>query len=276
MMDTFGDRLRSEREDRGLSIQAVAEILDVDQERLQALERNDFDAMPDEAVLRDCLEGYAECLQVDAELMIEDYVGERDRCLQRLADAIAERAVETAAVELAAETHPSPRAIPWRAVLIVGALALLAGWWVFTRDATTPTTVSPVAGEPVDPQPVSIEAPAGPAPVVPPASRLRVPEHGAGTAVTDRQLQGRSDRFTEGTQVWFWTRVQGGTRGDRIDHVWLREGVEEARITLKIGGSSWRTYSTKTLHPGATGDWAVEVRDDAGRVLARDEFACVP
>ena len=36
-MDTFGDRLKSEREDRGLSIQAVAEVLRVDHEPLDRL-----------------------------------------------------------------------------------------------------------------------------------------------------------------------------------------------------------------------------------------------
>ena len=82
-MDTFGDNLKSEREDRGLSIQAVAEILRVDHDRLRALERNDFDALPDEAVMMDCLHGYADCLQVDADLMIEDYVQERERSLRR-------------------------------------------------------------------------------------------------------------------------------------------------------------------------------------------------
>ena len=70
--------------------------------------------------------------------------------------------------------------------------------------------------------------------------------------------------------------MQGGTRGDRIDHVWLREDVEATHVSLEIGGSSWRTYSIQTLFAGAAGDWAVEARDDAGRVLARSEFVCVP
>ena len=94
-MDTFGDRLKSEREDRGLSIQAVAEILRVDHGLLRALERNDFDALPDEAAMMDCLQAYAECLEVDSDLMIEDYVRERDNSLRRLEDDVVERAAET-------------------------------------------------------------------------------------------------------------------------------------------------------------------------------------
>ena len=74
--------------------------------------------------------------------------------------------------------------------------------------------------------------------------------------------------------MWFWTRVEGGSSGDRIDHVWLQDGVEALRVPLKLGGSRWRTYSNKTLHAGAAGAWAVEARDARGRVLARSEFVC--
>ena len=131
----------------------------------------------------------------------------------------------------------------------------------------SPDDVAPTPAEP----PAVRSADTTPSP-----SLLRITEYGVGTAVENRQLVGQSDRFTEGTRVWFWTRVQGGTRGDRIDHVWLREGVEATRVSLEIGGPSWRTYSTQTLYAGAAGDWAVEARDDAGRVLARSEFVCVP
>ena len=105
---------------------------------------------------------------------------------------------------------------------------------------------------------------------------LRITEYGVGTAVENRQLVGQSDSFSEGTQVAFWTRVQGGSAGHRIEHVWLREGVQASRIALRIGGPNWRTHSTKTLRSGVAGDWAVEARDEAGRVLARSEFVCIP
>jgi hypothetical protein len=108
------------------------------------------------------------------------------------------------------------------------------------------------------------------------ASGLSIPEHGVGTGVENRQLVGRGDRFRAGTRVWFWTRVEGGASGNAVDHVWLHEGTEAARVSLKLGGARWRTQSAKTLHPGSAGEWAVEARDAAGHVLARREFVCVP
>ncbi len=287
-MDTFGDRLKSEREDRGLSIQAVAEILRVDHDRLRALERNDFDALPDEAVMMDCLNAYAECLQVDADLMIEDYVRERDQCLRRLEDVMVEQVAETAPAAIPTEAERRPRFSPWLVALVVVAIAMPAAWWMLSRDGTAPRQETSLATAPVEPQPLSLKTPAdvAPTPMEPPAAQsaptaparslLSITEYGVGTAVENLHLVGQGDRFAEGTQVSFWTRVQGGTRGDRIDHVWLREGVTVARISLEVGGSNWRTHSTKTLYVGVAGDWAAEARDDAGRVLARSEFVCVP
>lgn len=308
-MDTFGDRLKSEREDRGLSIEAVAEILHVDENRLRALEHNDFDALPGERKMLECLHAYAKCLDVDAELMIEDYLGERDKWL---------RGLETAA-------ERRPRFSPWLIALVVVAIAILAAWWMLSRDGTAPTPETSVAAAPAEPQSISPETPADvtptpvelqpvspktpadvtptpaepqplspktptdvaptPAEPQPPATRsaemtpvassLSITEYGVGTAVENRELVGQSDRFTEGTRVWFWTRVQGGALGDTIDHVWLREGVEVMHISLEIGGPNWRTYSTQTLHAGLAGDWATEARDAAGRVLVRSDFVCV-
>ena len=102
-----------------------------------------------------------------------------------------------------------------------------------------------------------------------------VQDHGVGTAIEDRELAGRKDTFVEGERAVFWTEVVGGSAGDRIAHVWLRDGEEMLTVGLAIGGPHWRTWSNKTLHPGSAGAWAVEARDPEGRVLARDEFTCV-
>jgi len=107
-------------------------------------------------------------------------------------------------------------------------------------------------------------------------STITVPDSGVGTAVVDHELEGKGDRFEEGRQVVFWTRVVGGEEGQRIQHVWLHDGEEVISIGLALGGPHWRTFSRKTLYPGSVGKWVVEARDADGRVLARAEFECVP
>ena len=111
--------------------------------------------------------------------------------------------------------------------------------------------------------------------IVAEGSGISVSESGVGTGVVDRELQGAGDSFAEGAEVWFWVRVVGAEAGDRIVHVWIREGQEVHSTELELGGSHWRTWSSKTLHPGSVGSWAVEARDVEGRVLAREDFRCV-
>jgi transcriptional regulator with XRE-family HTH domain len=117
--------------------------------------------------------------------------------------------------------------------------------------------------------------PAAPAPqagtaVMP--SGLVIAHHGVGTGVVNHELIGEAERFAEGTQVWFWTWVEGATSGQAIRHVWIHEGQEALSVSLRLGGARWRTQSYKNLHSGTTGNWVVEARDEAGRVLARRNF----
>lgn len=135
--------------------------------------------------------------------------------------------------------------------------------------ARAPSQGSPVAAAEPDPPRDSI-APALPAP----RSPLDVGEFELGTGVADRELVDVRREFEEGTVACFLTRVLGGSPGQTISHVWLREGRLVQNIRLRLGSSNWRTYSKKTLW--GAGDWAVEARDENGRVLARVEFRCVP
>jgi hypothetical protein len=200
--------------------------------------------------------------------------------------------------------------------LILAAVVTLSGWWMPGTDPAGSTSPQPVAGAaaesraassdnrvdrapfeaqatssdnrvestPIEIQPAPVDkrvqvAETVPQPATPTksgSSTLSIPDFGVGTGVENRQLVGRADRFTEGTRVWFWTRVEGANAGQRIDHVWLRDGVEAARVSLELGGPRWRTHSVKMLHPGSSGEWAVEARDAAGHTLARRRFVAVP
>jgi hypothetical protein len=97
-----------------------------------------------------------------------------------------------------------------------------------------------------------------------------------GTGVESHRLVGRADRFVEGTTVYFWTRVLGGRPGEVIHHSWIYEGRVIMRADLEIGGSHWRTFSRRELPPGSAGRWATEARSPDGRILAREEFLCLP
>ena len=87
-----------------------------------------------------------------------------------------------------------------------------------------------------------------------------VTEAGVGTGVVDRQLQGQADSFpaTVGT-LYCFTKVEQAQAGSTIEHVWYHSDVEVGRVELNIGGSPWRTWSSKIIPPDATGDWRVDI-----------------
>jgi hypothetical protein len=87
-----------------------------------------------------------------------------------------------------------------------------------------------------------------------------VTEAGVGTGVVDRQLQGQADSFpaTVGT-LYCFTKVGQAQAGATIEHVWYHSDVEVGRKELDIGGSPWRTWSSKIIPADATGDWRVDI-----------------
>jgi hypothetical protein len=90
-------------------------------------------------------------------------------------------------------------------------------------------------------------------------------------AVVDRMPADTASSFPADVgQVTCWTRVTGAA-GTTIQHVWIH-GEDEFPVSLDIGGSPWRTWSTKQIPPEWAGEWRVEVRDAAGTAFATARF----
>jgi len=298
MKETFGYKLRSVREDQGLSIEDVARTTRIAVHHLEALERDNFAALPEDVLVKNYLLAYAGCLDVNADLMIEDYFRER---AAHAPPAVVSDDVRPArfhflfiaaglvvifavivTLKIRTGNTDEPERLPFNTSAVMEAVEQTSAAAPETSPAVETSVVTPVETAPtpvVDPVeivPVEPE-PSPPAPVdLPDPGTLAILDSGVGTGVENRRLVGAADRFAEGTQVWFWTRVENGTRGETIDHVWLREGAEAARVSLTLGGSPWRTHSAKTLWNGSAGNWAVEARDENGQTLARREFTCTP
>ena len=92
------------------------------------------------------------------------------------------------------------------------------------------------------------------------------------TAVQDRQPVGEGVDFPADVgQIFVWTRVTGAT-GTSIQHVWMHPDGQETPVSLDVGGSPWRTWSSKTIPREWAGEWTVEIRDAAGNVLDTVSF----
>jgi Protein of unknown function (DUF2914) len=68
-------------------------------------------------------------------------------------------------------------------------------------------------------------------------------------------------------KVFFFTELIG-MGGKTVTHKWSLDGQTMGEVAIAVGGDRWRCYSTKTLAPGSTGTWTVQVVDDAGNKLA--------
>jgi hypothetical protein len=98
-----------------------------------------------------------------------------------------------------------------------------------------------------------------------------VVEAAVGTSIAERQLAGPGESFPAGTEkLYCFTRISNAADSE-IEHVWFKGDVEQGRVMLKIGGSPWRTWSSKTLGADAAGDWRCDVMKD-GAVLQSVRF----
>ena len=84
-----------------------------------------------------------------------------------------------------------------------------------------------------------------------------------GTAVTFPADVGR---------VYAFTRVVGAAEEGSVTHVWYHAGQVKAEVRLPVRSDDWRTWSSKAVLPGWTGEWLVEVQGADGRVLASLPF----
>jgi len=85
-------------------------------------------------------------------------------------------------------------------------------------------------------------------------------------AIVDRAPQNPGTEFPADVgSVSCWSTVTGAA-GTTIQHVWIH-GEMEFPVTLQIGGSPWRTWSSKRIPPEWAGEWRVEIRDAEGNLL---------
>jgi len=96
-------------------------------------------------------------------------------------------------------------------------------------------------------------------------------ELSVGTAVANHELTGGAESFPKGTAKLYCFSKITGADSSYVEHVWYKGDAEQGRVKLKVGGSPWRTYSSKTLGPDASGDWRCDVVQD-GKVLQSVKF----
>ena len=90
--------------------------------------------------------------------------------------------------------------------------------------------------------------------------------------VIDRAPVGGGERFdVSAGRLYCFTEIIG-LEGTTVTHAWIHEGTTRARVELPVRSSRWRTWSSKSLVAGWTGEWEVKILDSDGIVLKTLEF----
>jgi cytoskeleton protein RodZ len=189
-MASFGERIKREREMRGVSLEEIAESTKIGKRNLEALETEDFDKLPGGIFNKGFVRAYAKYLGLDEDQAVTDFLAAENAASTgiRLAvdpvpavdsgtngDAAGKksrkersRELEAIAARREAEKKNNPPLNPsetgnkiWVAFAIICLIAALGGWWKYSHaEHAAPTVVSrkPVIGAPAA-APVVVPAP---------------------------------------------------------------------------------------------------------------------
>jgi len=105
------------------------------------------------------------------------------------------------------------------------------------------------------------------------ARQLYVQESAVGTYVAERQPYGTATHFSsEVGRLVAFTRIVGAQANTRVTHKWYYGEQLMAEVQLRIGGDSWRTWSSKNIVSDWVGEWRVEVIAEDGTKLETITF----
>jgi cytoskeleton protein RodZ len=144
---SFGEKLRREREMRGITLEEIAAATKIGSRSLRALETEDFAQLPGGIFNKGFVRSYARYLGIDTEQAVADFLAAEAIHSQNAPNGTATSGVDSAT------SSPAGAGFPWVlvAVVIVVAALVFGGWKYWTgRSARANATQ---AGQPSAPAP---------------------------------------------------------------------------------------------------------------------------
>jgi cytoskeleton protein RodZ len=243
-MASFGERLKKEREQKGISLEDISLETKIGTRLLRALEEEHFDQLPGGIFNKGFVRAYARHLGLDEEQTIADYMaatGAPPPVVEEVfpiqvpqRDTPVERALRSARIE-------PPKEIPWGvlAVLLLVVALGFASWTYFHRPGESKHEAAPVASQPAptsnpagdtrnpDPEkPSQTAAPATPAESGRPISSIptTVPASANAAPVSQATLHGTSSSpVINAAAGMFSVRVKGN---DDSEDCWISVSVD--------------------------------------------------
>ena len=161
-MGVFGDRLRREREMRGVTLDEIAESTKISRRSLEALEQENFDLLPGGIFNKGFVRAYARYLGIDEEQAVADYVA----ASQEQMPAEDKFPLEVHEDKRAGQPPLNPKRSSMPIFVAVIALALGVGGWTYwvkhkpQPDRGKTELNTPTAGTPSIPSSTPSQSPA--------------------------------------------------------------------------------------------------------------------
>ena len=157
-MGSFGERLRREREMRGIGLDEIAEATKIGSRSLRALEDENFQQLPGGIFNKGFVRAYARYLGIDAEQAVSDYLA-------------AEASYQNSGTAPPLAAEPAPRRSLFAPVVIAIAITvLLLSGWRWWRSKTTAEPAPSAHAVPARAQPRAVPAPPASVPATAPAA----------------------------------------------------------------------------------------------------------
>jgi cytoskeleton protein RodZ len=132
---SFGVRLKTEREQRGITLEEISSSTKIGTRMLVALEQDHFDQLPGGIFNKGFIRAYARCLGLDEDQAIADYLVASGN-VPAEKDKKSDGGTESS-LELQAEAGFRESNLPWGtlAILLLLLALGLAGWGFYSREA---------------------------------------------------------------------------------------------------------------------------------------------
>jgi Protein of unknown function (DUF2914) len=120
---------------------------------------------------------------------------------------------------------------------------------------------------------LAVFAPAAFSQETPAAAPLEVTEAAVATGIESLTPQGAAETFPSSVGMLVaYCRITGAAGEAAVKHLWFYGDRLMSEIRLPVKSPNWRTYSSKTILPGWTGAWRVDITDEDGKVLKTLSF----
>ncbi len=104
-------------------------------------------------------------------------------------------------------------------------------------------------------------------------SDLTVEEAVIATDVEKLTPMGTGTEFTKDVEkIYCFSKIVGAKDQTEIKHKWYFGDKKAAEISLNVGSSPWRTYSSKTIVPEFAGSWRVDITTKDDKVIKSLNF----